>query len=367
MKEFKEYLSGYRILAIVLTAVLIGFSVFVFFSQVSQKSMLEKAKIVEVLQIQDDQGLVYQNFLVLLRSGQQVQVRVPISMPEVRGLEVGDSLFLQRVSGDESIIEYRYASADRMVEFLVIIALFAIVILVIVGIRPIDSIYPAMVFLILVIAGVFTLSTEIRYTFLSILGFMMIISLINILWLYQDLVLSISVSLIMTFVLLFSVLLYILLINYTRVTEVVRFEELLGKQSLIYDYDQARLLASMIFVYGLILNLVISIIKKAKEYLKTHKKASRFSMIKFNVESVQYQIAQMLNLIFFLALGLNFLSLVSEDYTQYKFIWNNSFFLGVVIDGVVVALTLVVAGYITALFMGIYFHYRNRGVREKID
>jgi len=367
MKKLEKHLSVYRILAIVLTAVLVGFSVFVFFSQVSQKSNLEKAKITEVLQIQDDQGLIYQNFLVSLKSGQQVQVRVPINLPEVRGLEVGDHIFLQQITGSEFTTEYRYASADRTVEFLTILILFTIIVFIVVGIKPTNSIYPALVFLTLVIAGVFTLSTEIRYVFLSILGFMMIISLISILWFYQDLVLSVAVSLIVSFSLLFSVLLYTLLINYTKAAEVVHFGELFGQQSLVYDYDQARLLATMIFVYGLILNLVVNIIKAAKEYLKTHKKASRFNMIKFNVESVQHQIAQMLNLIFFLALGLNFLGLVSEDYAPYKFIWNNSFFLGVVIDGVVVALTLIVAGYITALFMGMYFHYRNKDLKKAAD
>lgn len=364
MKKLKNHLSVYRVLAIVLTVVLIGFAALVFYSQTSGKSNLERARIIEVLQIQDDQGLIYQNFLVSLPTNEQIQVRVPLNLPEVGSFEVGDYIFLQKITGSEFTTEYRYASADRTFEFVTILIVFMIVVFIVVGIKPTNSIYPALVFLTLVLAGVFTLSTEIRYVFLSILGFMTIISLISILWFYQDLVLSIVVSLIVSFSLLFSVLLYTLLINFTKAAEVVHFGELFGQQSLIYDYDQARLLAAMIFVYGLVINLIVNIIKAAKEYLKTHKKAARFNIIKFNVESVQHQIAQMLNLIFFLALGLNFLGLVSEDYSPYKFIWNSSFFLGVVIDGVVVALTLIVAGYITALFVGMYFHHQNKDTRK---
>lgn len=360
MKRLEKHLSVYRIFAIALTAVILLFALIVFFSQVQEKSHLEKSKIVEVLQIQDDQGLIYQNFLVSLNDDRQIQVRVPLNLPEVSGLEVGDHMFLQRISSSENPIEYRYASVDRTFEFTVILLAFILVVFVVVGIKPVNSVYPALVFLMLFVAGVFTVSTEVRYVFLSILGFMTIISLVGVLWFYQDITLGLLVSITVGFSLLFSLLLYTLLINFTQTTEIINFSDLFSTQSLVYDYDKARLLAAMIFVYGLVLNLIFGIVRSAKEYLKTRKKASRFSVVKFSVESVQLQIAEMLNLVFFLALGLNFLGLVSEDYAPYKFVWNSSFFLGVVIDGVVVAITLIVAGYLTALLAGIYLQQKNK-------
>ncbi len=358
MEKLKKQMSVYRIFAVALTAVILVFAAVVFFSQAFEKSHLVRARIVEVLQIQDDQGLIYQNFLVSLDHSPQVQVRVPLNLPEVSGLGAGDYMYLQEVMSGEDSVEYRYASTDRSFEFAIILILFIVVVFVVVGIRPVNSVYPALVFLFLLITGVFTLSTEVRYVFLSILGFMTIISLIGFLWFYQDLSLGLLVSLIVSFSLLFSMILYTLLINFTQTTEMISFVDLFSDQSLVYDYDKARLLASMIFVYGMLLNLISNIVGSAKEYLKTHKKASRFSLIKFNVESVQQKIAELLNLVFFLALGLNFLGLVSEDYAPYKFVWNSSFFLGVVIDGVVVAVSLIVAGYVTSLLTAIYLHQK---------
>lgn len=357
-KKFKEYLSLYRILALFLTVIIVGFSFFVFFVQTTKKGKLEKAKIVEVLQIQDDQGLIYQNFLISLGENLQVPISIPLNLPETSSLKVGDYIYVQKVEGD-SMLSYRYASSDRTMEFLAILLLFMIILFVVLGSKSIKSIYTSVVFLTLVISGVFTINSEIRYAYFSIIGFMTILSMISVLWLYQDLVLSIISAVTVSFSLLFSSLLYILLINFTRASDIIEFTDLLGRQSLIYDYNQARLLASMIFVYGVILNLVINIIKNTHKYLDTHKKATRFTLIKSNVELIQTKISQMLNLIFFLALGLNFLGLVSEDYSNYKFIWNNSFFLGVMIDGIVVAVTLIVMGYLTVLFTSIYLHKRS--------
>lgn len=361
MKRFSKHLSPHRILAIVLTVVLFGFALFVFYSQVADKGNLEKAKITEVLQLEDEQGLIYQNFLVYLYSNESsLQVRVPVNLPEVRGFEVGDVFYLQQSGSDEFAGEYHYASADRSLEFLLILTIFVVLIFIVLGTKPLVTIFPSITFLVLILAGVFNLSPEIRFVFLSILGFMAIISLISILWFYQDLVLGLISALVVIITLLFSVLLQTLLVNYTNSSETIRFEDIFSRQSLVYDYSQAKLLVTMIFVFGLVLNLMINLIKQSKEYVKAHKKTSRYSLIKFNVGVVQSQTGQILNLIFFLALGLNFMGLISEDYSNYKFIWNNSFFFGVIIDGIVAATGLIVGGYIMSLLVSVYHAGRKK-------
>lgn len=355
MKKIANKIGVHRGLAIILSAILLIFCLIIFFSQTIDKSQLKSAKVAEVLQIQDEQGLVYQNFLVSNNEGSQIQVRIPINLPEVRGLQVGDKIYLEEFAGGEYGTEYRFASVDRSLEFLIILGLFIIVIFIVVGVNPSYSMYPAIAFLILILSGIYTINTEVRYIFLSTLGFMMIISVIHTLWYYKDLILGIIVSLIVGFSLFFGVLLHTLLINFTNSSELIRFWDLFGTQSLVYEYEQARILVTAIFIFGLILSLTVNIISSTEKYIAKHKKLSGFKMTKFGVESVQNKIAQMLNMIFFLALGLNFIGLISEDFTPYKFIWDNSFFLGVVIDGIVAAISLIVAGYLMALFISLYY------------
>jgi hypothetical protein len=355
MKAIVNKIGMHRTLAVILTVVLLLFSLVVFLSQTFNKSQLKSAKIAEVLQIQDEQGLIYQNFLVTINEGNQIQVRIPINLPEVRGLQVGDRIYLEEFTGGEYGTEYRFASVDKSLEFLTILGLFIIVIFIVVGVNPSYSMYPAMAFLILILSGVYTINTEVRYIFLSTLGFMMIISIIHTLWYYKDLVLGLIVSMIVGFSLFFGVLLHTLLINFTHSSELIRFWDLFGQQSLVYEYEQARILVTAIFIFGLILSLTVNIISSSEKYISNHKNLSSFKMTKYGVESVQNKMAQMLNMIFFLALGLNFIGLISEDFTPYKFIWDNSFFLGVVIDGIVAAISLIVAGYLLALFISLYY------------
>lgn len=355
MKKYIKSYSPYKILAISLSIILLGFTSFVFFSQLNDKSSLVSAKVTELLELEDNQGLIYQNFLVRLNSENlTVNIKVPVNLPEVRALEKGDTIYVQKVGDVESGVEYLYTSSDRTLEFGAILVGFLAIILLIVGLKYTQDLFPAVTFLVLLVSGVFSLSTEVRFVFLSILGFMVIFTFISMIWYFEDLFLGMLSGLMIGVSLLFSVLLQSILINFTKSTEPVHFSDLFSKNTVINDFDQAKLLVIMIFTYGLLVYIIKALLTKSIDYSRSLKKITKEKLIKFTVDTIQAKVGQLLNLVFFLALGLNFLGLISEDYSVYKFIWNNSFFLSVVIDGVVAGTTLIVGGYLMALITGIY-------------
>lgn len=355
MKKLFKQISPYKFLAISLCFILLLFSLVIFVSQFSDKNNLEKAKITEILELEDRQGLIYQNFLVKLHSeNYTTKIKIPVNLHEVRVLEKGDTIFLQKVGSADEGIEYVYTSTDRTFEFGAILLGFLLVILFVVGVRHIQNLFPAVIFLILLVSGVFNLSTEVRFVFLSILGFMVIFTFVSIIWYFEDLFLGMISAIMVGMSLIFSVLLHTILINFTQSSEPLEFTDLLSTNSVIVEFEQAKLLVIMIITYSLLVYVINKLISKAIDYRNGLKKVTKEKLIKHTVDQTQNLIGQMLNLIFFLALGLNFLGLISEDYSLYKYIWNNSFFLSVVIDGVVVGITLIVGGYLMALLTAIY-------------
>lgn len=355
MKKYLKSYSPYKILAISLSLILLSFSAIIFFSQLNDKSDLESAKVTELLELEDNQGLIYQNFLVRLNSQNlTINIKIPVNLPEVRSLEKGDTIYLQKVGDVEGGTEYLYTSTDRTLEFGAILVGFLAVILFVVGFKYTQDLFPSVTFLLMLVSGVFSLSTEVRFVFLSILGFMVIFTFISMIWYFEDLFIGVLSGLMIGLSLLFSVLLYSILINFTKSTEPVHFSDLFSSNSVINDFNQAKMLVIMIFTYSLLVYVFKILISKSIDYRGNLKKVTKEKLIKFTVDTVQAKVGQLLNLIFFLALGLNFLGLISEDYSIYKYIWNNSFFLSVVIDGVVAGITLIVGGYIMALITGIY-------------
>ncbi|HRO64721.1 MAG TPA: hypothetical protein PKU78_00710, partial [Candidatus Dojkabacteria bacterium] len=98
MKKYLKSYSPYKILAISLSLILLSFSAIIFFSQLNDKSDLESAKVTELLELEDNQGLIYQNFLVRLNSQNlTINIKIPVNLPEVRSLEKGDTIYLQKV------------------------------------------------------------------------------------------------------------------------------------------------------------------------------------------------------------------------------------------------------------------------------
>lgn len=355
MKKLFSQLSPYKALALILTLLLLFFSIFVFYTNLSNKNDLVKAKVTEILELEDDQGLIYQNFLVRINAQNlTVKIKIPVNLSEVRNMEKGDSIYLQMIEETAGVGEYIYASTDKTLEFGMVLVGFLFIIISILGVRNLQNLFPAIIFLVLLVAGMFSLSTEVRFVFLSILGFLIILSFISMLWFYEDLFLGVISSLFIGLSLIFSVLLHTILINYTNSAEPIQFTELFGTKSVINDFDQAKLLVGMIFSYGLLVHVYDHLIKSMKKYKSEIKKVTKHKFIKFAVDTVQVKISRLLNLVFFLALGLNFLGLVSEDYAMFKYIWNNSFFISVVIDGVVAGITLIVGGYVMALILAIY-------------
>jgi hypothetical protein len=355
MNKYLKNISPYKLLAIFLSLILLSFSGFIFFSQINDKSDLVSAKVTEILELEDNQGLIYQNFLIRLTlENITINIKIPVNLPEVRALEKGDTIYLQEVGDAENVDEYLYTSTDRTLEFGAILVGFLAIILMVVGFKYTQDLFPAVTFLVLLVSGVFSLSTEVRFVFLSILGFMVIFTFISMVWYFEDLFLGILSGFMIGVSLLFSVLLHSILINFTKTTQPVNFSDLFGTNSVINDLDQAKLMVIMIFTYSLLVYVFKVLISKSLGYRKGLKKVTKEKLIKFTVDTIQAKVGQLLNLIFFLALGLNFLGLISEDYSVYKYIWNNSFFLSVVIDGVVAGITLIVGGYIMALITGIY-------------
>jgi hypothetical protein len=163
---------------------------------------------------------------------------------------------------------------------------------------------------------------------------------------------------VIVFTVVFVILLHILLVNYTNSSVVLHFQEIFSRDYLVYDFSQAKLLVMMIVTFGLVLNLILNLTGSLHEYLKTHKRPTSKNLIKFCVEEIQKEAGKLLNLVFFIALGLNFLGLVSEDFSLYNFVWNNSFFLGVMIDGVVSAVALIVGGYVFGLAVSLYYDWK---------
>lgn len=359
MKKLSKVIDPYRVMAIVILAILLTFVATVFFHQTKEKTNLQSAEILEVLELEDDQGLIYQNLLVSLEGYEtRIQVQVPLNLPEVKSLEKGDSIYLQEIGTEEIGLQYRYASTDKTIEFVVILIVFGLFLLIVLGPKPIYNLIPAVCFLIFVVAGVFNVSPEIRIVFLTVIGLMAIVTLVSVLWFFRDLLLSVITSIIMVFTVIFVILLHILLVNYTNSSEVLHFQEIFSRDYLVYDFSQAKLLVMMIVTFGLVLHLILGLIGALHEYLKTHKSSSSKNLIKFCVQEIQKEAGKLLNLVFFIALGLNFLGLVSEDFSLYNFVWNNSFFLGVMIDGVVSAASLIVGGYVFGLAAGLYYDWK---------
>ena len=365
MKKYLKTCSPYKILAVALSIIILSFSAFIFISQLNNKNNLESAKVTEILELEDRQGLIYQNFLVrLVSENLTINIKIPVNLPEVRALEKGDIIYLQKVGDTENGVEYLYTSTDRSLEFGAILVGFSAIILLVIGFKYTQDLFPAVTFLVLLVSGVFSLSTEVRFVFLSILGFMVIFTFISIIWYFEDLFLGIISGGMIGVSLLFSVLLHSLLINFTKSNAPVLFSDLFSTNSVINDFDQAKLLVIMIFTYSMLVYVFKILIKKTLDYRNSLKKITREKLIRFTVDTVQAKIGQLLNLIFFLALGLNFLGLISEDYSVYKYIWNNSFFMTVVIDGVVAGITLIVGGYIMALITGVYHASNTQSVKD---
>lgn len=360
MKRFKfNYsLSSVRLLAILLSLFLVVFAGYVFITQ-SSSSDLVNAKIVEILELEDDQGIIYQNYLVSISDSEQKQIQIPLNLPEVRDLDKGDRIYLERSSLNGNEIEYKFASTDKTFQFIALLVVFGTLILVILGISPLKNLFPAMVFLVLIAAGVFNLSLETRYVFLSMLGFMAIISLISVLWYFEDIILGMITSMVVVITLIFSLVLYALLLSFTGSADSVAISELLTDSSLVYEFAQAKLLVVMILSFGLLISLMLKIVKSAIDYVKKKKNIGKFNLIKYVVEQVQLNVGDMLNIIFFLALGLNFTGLVSEDFSRYRFVWNNSFFLGIVVDGIVIGSVLLIGGYVLSLVVSLYLERKD--------
>ncbi|HRP36701.1 MAG TPA: hypothetical protein PLS50_02735, partial [Candidatus Dojkabacteria bacterium] len=216
MKKYLKSYSPYKILAISLSLILLSFSAIIFFSQLNDKSDLESAKVTELLELEDNQGLIYQNFLVRLNSQNlTINIKIPVNLPEVRSLEKGDTIYLQKVGDVEGGTEYLYTSTDRTLEFGAILVGFLAVILFVVGFKYTQDLFPAVTFLLMLVSGVFSLSTEVRFVFLSILGFMVIFTFISMIWYFEDLFIGVLSGLMIGLSLLFSVLLYSILINFT--------------------------------------------------------------------------------------------------------------------------------------------------------
>lgn len=359
MKKFSKVLDPYRILAFVILSILLTFVITVFIHQTQEKTNLQSARILEVLELEDDQGLIYQNLLVSLEGYEtRIQVQVPLNLPEVKSLEKGDSIYLQEIGTDETGLQYRYASTDKTLEFIVVLVGFGLFLLVVIGLKPLYHLLPAVCFLVFIIAGVFNVSPEIRIVFLTIIGLMAIVSLVTILWFFKDLLLTVLTTVVVVFTVIFVILLHILLVNYINSSEVLHFQEIFSRDYLVYDFSQAKLLVMMIVTFGLIMNQVLNLTSALLEYLKTHNNPSRKNLIKFCVQEIQKDAGKLLNLVFFIALGLNFLGLVSEDFSLFNFVWNNSFFLGVMIDGVVAAVSLIVGGYVYGLAVSLYYDWK---------
>ncbi len=360
MKKFREVLDPYRTLALVIIIILTVFICTVFIYQSKSKVDLQKAKVLEVLEVVDDQGLIYQNFLVSLEDQEtKVQVQVPLSLPEVKSLHKGDTIYLQQIGDEATGVPYRYSSTDQTLKFFLILLIFCVFLIVVLGLKPLFHLFPASFFLIFLSTGVFNVSGEIRVVFISLLGLMIIVSFIFILWVHRDILLSILSALAILFSSIFAILLYILLINFTNTSEIVNFQQLFSKDLLIYDFSQAKVLGIVIIYYGLSLSLINKLIDECKSYLKDRKKTTRYKIIKYNLNKVQIELGKLLNLVFFLVLGLNFLGLVGEDLSAYNYVWNSSFFLGLIIDCIATACTLVVLGYIFGLFLALYPDWKD--------
>lgn len=359
MKKANKVFDPYRWLAIIILSILLAFVSTVFLHQSRGKTNLQSAEILEVLELEDDQGLIYQNLLVSLKGYEtRIQVQVPLNLPEVKSLENGDNIYLQEIGTEETGLQYRYASTDKTIEFILILVVFGLFLLIVLGPKPIYNLLPAVCFLVFILAGVFNVSPETRIVFLTVIGLMAIVSLVSALWFFKDLLLSVVTSVVMVFTVVFVILLHILLVNYTNSSEVLHFQEIFSRDYLIYDFSQAKLLVMMIVTFGLVLNLVFNLIGSLDEYLKTHKSPKSKNLIKFCVGVIQKEVGRLLNLVFFIALGLNFLGLVSEDFSLYNFVWNNTFFLGVMIDGVVSAVALIVGGYVFGLAISLYYDWK---------
>lgn len=356
----QNFFSREKLLMAVVFFIILVWGITVFFSR-NNDSQLKLARITEIGSLQNDGGLFYQNTTATLEDNSLkvkawFPLRIPLKDPQLEKIRVGESVYVKEVqtsNADITVTSYVFTGFSRTNLLFWIMLIFLTFVVVMLGVQGLKYILPAILMAMIVVSGNISslLTGDNSYLFAFVI--LIAIAFASISLQVKNMKIALIVSFSQAATLLLILLINIVLFEKLFLSEL--FYNNLNFLDLNFYVYWRTLNTAIIFIsFGAIINATLDVAKGMITHKENVPGVAIVSLIKEGIRHHQYAVARIINVLFFVFLGLMFVQFVNFPKEKYMYFWDDPDIVHLLLLFINSATAALLVGPITAIITAIF-------------